>query len=76
MTIINFHMVPNMGQKPSGLVAFGQKLVGLYIFSIVRDSKENIKKVQFIPNYLVISFNISIEQSSADILRAKQALQH
>ena len=74
MIIINFHMVPNMGQKPSGLVAFGQKIVGLYIYSIVRVSKENIKKVQFIPNYLVISFNISIEQSSADILRPKQAV--
>ena len=74
MIIMNFHMVPNMGQKPSGLVAFGQKLVGLYIFSMVWVSKENIKKVQFTPNYLVISFNISIEQSSADILRPKQAL--
>ena len=35
LIIINFHMVPDMGQKPFELVAFGQKLIGLYNFSTI-----------------------------------------
>ena len=69
LIIINFHMVPDMGQKPFELVAFGQKLIGLYNFSTIAKMSFNWQNWYIGSNFWIVLLHISIEEISADILR-------